>query len=133
MEWRWLLRGIGVAWLATGSVCARENYQLELDIVPKVCVIGRSNDYCHEAVVVEWRSRAPLNVCLAVDVDHNFAFCWSDVKEGKFEWEQKTQQDITFLMQSPNGQHTYGSASLSVVKTQNRQTRRRRRHAWSLF
>jgi len=103
-----------------------------LQAMPTICVTRDSEEVCTMQLEIRWRGPTTNTVCLH-GADSNVPLrCWQDKDEGQVNLAFRSANDVTLQLLSADGL-VLRQVSISVVSRDVRDTRRRRRHVWSIL
>lgn len=117
--------------LAAPSVTADEGVALSAQ--PRLCVIAPGDELCQLQLRLSWTAEQNRDVCLKLAEQTGFLQCWQARRQGDYTVELTRENNISVLLQDAETGQILSQIDIPVIKRDLRDTRRRRRHAWSIF
>ncbi len=106
------------------------NYTLEVQ--PSICVTHGSDEPCQMQLTVAWQGESH-DVCLHIAGSDTALHCWESTSQGSVELAFHSADDITLQLVRASGGQVLQETQITVVSRDVRDTRRRRRHVWSIL
>lgn len=104
-----------------------------LRVQPRLCVMPADQQTCSMQLVVTWRVAKNRNVCLQLPGEAQFLQCWQAQQSGEFSMTLARAENVNLHLLDAQTLEVLGDVEIPVIKRDLRDTRRRRRHAWSIF
>lgn len=117
--------------LTLPAALADENVALSAQ--PRLCVIAPGDQLCSLQLRLSWSADRDRDVCLRLSEQTEFLHCWQAQQQGEYTVELAHDDNITVQLQDAQTGRILGQLDIPVIKRDLRDTRRRRRHAWSIF
>lgn len=118
----------GGRWAATA---ATDDYALHVQ--PRVCVVVANEATCAMQLTVSWTAPATTDVCVKLAHADNTLRCWQQQRLGNVEFElQRSSNTIVQLLDASSNQ-VLTETEITIVSRELRDSRRRRRHVWSIL
>jgi hypothetical protein len=118
----------------TALACeAQSAFQYELRIRPSICVSYDSTEPCTMMLKIDWTGDSRQPVCLKLSNDDIFLECWSNVLTGNTELPYENTEDLVYQLVSMQDNAVLAEANVRVISRDLRDSRRRRRHVWSIL
>lgn len=112
-----------------GQAAAHESVAME--VTPKICVT-RGEQACSMDLEITWAADSPQDLCLRLVNTGAQLECWQQAREGRFLLRYDSLEDVA--LQLVNGAlAVLGETEVKVVSRDLRDSRRRRRHVWSIL
>ena len=105
----------------------------DLQVKPQVCVTLDADSPCTMQLQVSWSADTASDVCLRLAQTSAMLECWQQASSGSFDMDFARQTDAVFQLLDADSEAVLQEAGVSVVSRDLRDTRRRRRHVWSLL
>lgn len=121
---------LALAW--PGAVLSADGgYRLEAS--PKVCVRLGTEEPCDMTLELHWSGpRSELPVCLRLRGAEEDLRCWQEGNEGRLRLEHSADSDLVLqLVQAPDT--VLEEVEVKVLSRTLKDSRRRRRHVWSIL
>ncbi|MDO8907991.1 MAG: DUF3019 domain-containing protein [Pseudohongiella sp.] len=116
------------------SLQAAPNEQgVTLRVQPRICVIPADEQTCSMRILVTWTTANNRDVCLHYAQDTEFLQCWQAQQSGEFSMAVARLENINLHLLDAQTLEVLSEVEIPVIKRDLRDTRRRRRHAWSVF
>lgn len=117
--------------LALCDVQADEGVTLSAQ--PRLCVIAPDEELCQLQLQLSWMAEHDRDVCLKLAEQAGFLQCWQARRQGDYTVELSRESNISVLLQDAETGQILSQIDIPVIKRDLRDSRRRRRHAWSIF
>lgn len=104
-----------------------------MEVQPNICVSHGEEGPCNMAVSISWNARTPGDVCIKLKSMETALRCWRGASSGMVETEFNSGENETILLQSTGDGTVLVEKEITVVSRNLRDTRRRRRHVWSIL
>ncbi len=106
----------------------------ELQLSPRLCIRGTSDEVCEITVLIEWDGESAGKYCLYREQLEAPLKCWEQEKVGSINDRVKIQQNLEYwLVWAAVDELDRRVLRLLTAKPDDRRKSRRRRHAWSVF
>lgn len=127
----WLCLSLAV-WLAPAfGADADDNY--ELTIRPSICVSFDSEAPCVMMLNISWAGGTGEPVCLNTAADATYITCWNNAATGEIELPWENSGNVVYQLVSMQNNRILADAEVQVISRDLRDSRRRRRHVWSIL
>lgn len=113
------------------GAAADDNY--ELLIRPSICVSYDSEDPCVMMLNISWAGGSGEPVCLKTAADDEYITCWSNQATGDTEQPYENSANVVYQLVSMHNNRVLAEAEVQVISRDLRDSRRRRRHVWSIL
>jgi hypothetical protein len=117
--------------LAAEADAQDANYQLESR--PSVCISYDREQPCAMALHLEWQGPLTNEACLTAQAQEGPLQCWNQQQRGEADIAFASAADINYFLQDVAQQATLASTTVKVINRDLRNSRKRRRHVWSLL
>jgi hypothetical protein len=107
--------------------------EVTLHAQPRICVVPAGEQSCSLQLQVTWTSVTPRNVCLQLHGQSTTLQCWQAQQSGDFSMMLAQTENILIQLLDAQNFEVLSEVGIPVIKRDLRDTRRRRRHAWSVF
>ncbi|HBN15289.1 MAG: hypothetical protein CMQ46_11620 [Gammaproteobacteria bacterium] len=124
--WTWLLLLVSIP-DATAEAGAT------LDAQPQLCVIAPGEKLCVAQMHLQWTTARERDVCIGFAHQPDFLQCWVGQQRGDHRVDLAHNDNITVRLHDAKSGQILAELDIPVIKRDLRDTRRRRRHAWSIF
>ena len=104
-----------------------------LFVRPSICVSYDSEAPCTMSMEVRWEGEAPADVCLRDAIAPPMLHCWQDSSRGRVEIDYANTVDVRYQLVEENSQGVLAEAEVKVINRDLRDSRKRRRHVWSIL
>lgn len=119
--------------LAAAACAAQAAFRYDLHIRPSICVSYDSDQPCAMLLKIDWRGDTRQPVCLRESSDDAFITCWNNVLAGNAEVPYENTEDLVYQLVSMQNNAVLAEADVRVISRDLRDSRRRRRHVWSIL
>lgn len=119
--------------LFSASIAANEPDEVELRVRPLVCVTLASDSDCEMALRVSWSTPAASDVCVRLEDGETMLRCWQQRRAGEFEMTLQRRDNAIVQLLDSETSVVLDQAEVTVVSRDLRDSRRRRRHVWSII
>ena len=113
------------------GAAADDNY--ELNIRPSICVSYDSEEPCVMMLSISWAGGTGEPVCLKTAAEPAFITCWSNQVAGETEQPYENSTNVVYQLVSMQNSRVLADAEVQVISRDLRDSRRRRRHVWSIL
>jgi|GEM_PF-797025 len=124
--WTWLLLPVSIP-----AVAAEAGVTLEAH--PQLCVIAPGEELCVVQMHLQWTTARERDVCIGFAHQPDFLQCWVGQQRGDHRVDLAYDENITVRLHDAQSGQILAELDIPVIKRDLRDTRRRRRHAWSIF
>jgi len=108
-----------------------------LQATPSICVAREPEDSCNMQLNIQWQGPMADEVCLHLAQNDEPLQCWQRADEGQLMLAFHSAEDVTLQLLNAADGTVLQQISISVVsrdvRRDVRDTRRRRRHIWSIL
>lgn len=105
----------------------------ELQVRPRVCVTLASDSLCAMELEVSWSAPVLADVCLKLRDDDSALQCWQQQRSGEFAVTLERDSNAMLQLLDASLQTVLNEVEITVVSRDLKDSRRRRRHAWSIL
>jgi hypothetical protein len=117
--------------LFTTAATGDDNY--ELLIRPSICVSFDNEEPCIMMLAISWAGGSGEPVCLNTATDASYITCWNDSFTGETEQPYENSGNVVYQLVSMQNNRILADAEVQVISRDLRDSRRRRRHVWSIL
>lgn len=128
-----LLVGIADAAMQPQSAAATAGSSYDLRVRPRVCVVLGDESSCTMLMAVTWSAPVQSDVCLKLAQEAEVLQCWEQQRVGEYEFEFRHGSNAVVQLLDAVSNAVLSEAEVSVVSRDLRDSRRRRRHVWSII
>lgn len=104
-----------------------------LFVRPSICVSYDSEAPCTMSMEVRWEGEAPADVCLRDAVAPPMLHCWQGSSRGRVEIDYANTVDVRYQLVEESSLGVLAEAEVKVINRDLRDSRKRRRHVWSIL
>lgn len=105
----------------------------ELKVRPSICVSYDSASPCVMSMQLSWASPRIADVCLREAQREAPLRCWDDALGGQHEIQYADTVDSRYWLVDANTQLVLAETEVVVINRDLRDSRKRRRHVWSIL
>lgn len=105
----------------------------ELAIRPSICVSYAGDEACTMLLRISWRGASRQAVCLKTAQDDIVITCWNGELAGETEQPFDNTGNVVYQLVSMQNSRVLAEAEVQVISRDLRDSRRRRRHVWSIL
>lgn len=116
-----------------GKASEDEAPAYKLTVRPSICVSYDSAAPCTMSMQVSWEGAAPADVCLRDTIDTPMLHCWQDTRRGSTTIDYANTVDVLYQLVEESSQGVLAEAEVKVINRDLRDSRKRRRHVWSIL
>ena len=124
-----------LAWVVVlagqGSAAVPSDY--ELHVRPRICVLLGGETSCAMQLAVSWSAPAVTDVCLKLAHADSVLQCWQQQRVGTLEIELQRGSNTIVQLLDASSNLVLSEAEVTIVSRDLRDSRRRRRHVWSII
>lgn len=84
-------------------------------------------------MLVSWTAVSDISVCLKFPEQAEALHCWQAQQQGEFSASVSREENVSVQLLDSQTNQILSEVEIPVIKRDLRDTRRRRRHAWSIF
>lgn len=111
-----------------------ENQQFyELQIRPSICVSFDGDQPCSMMLLISWEGSSRQPVCLKTESSAELINCWNGDNAGSLELPYESAGNVVYQLISMQNDRRLAFAEVQVISRDLRDSRRRRRHVWSIL
>ena len=110
---------------------AAEPPKAELLVSPKVCA-GQAGQPCDMELEVTWSAPSAMDLCLRLRDSGETLECWQQAREGRYTMPFASETSVGLQLVDA-ALCVLDEFEIKVVSRELRDTRRRRRHVWSIL
>lgn len=118
---------------ATSLHAASPPIGFTMQVRPRLCVLSPGEDVCVMQFSVTWSARAAADVCLTLAGELEPLRCWQERSEGGFEMQIERRESALVQLREANSDTLLLEEQIPIISRDMRDTRSRRRHAWSIL
>ena len=111
---------------------AAEPQSYELSASPLVCVTLGGDTPCEMSLDLAWSAAAADDLCLVLLNTDTVLECWKQARQGRYTLEYSSLEDVALQLVDGASQ-VLDEVEIKVVSRDLRESRRRRRHVWSIL
>lgn len=100
---------------------------------PSICVSYDSAAPCTMSMQVSWEGEAPADVCLRDAIATPMLHCWQDTSRGSVAIDYANTVDVRYQLVDEMSLGVLAEADVKVINRDLRDSRKRRRHVWSIL
>lgn len=132
--WEYTLALVSVL---TGShtFAAETATSYSLQVRPSICVSYNSDEPCTMDLRLSWQGPASPEICLQELLRDPLLQCWQNSNSGSLELNFANTGDVQYQLQHGNvaSAAPLAEAGVKVINRDLRNSRKRRRHVWSIL
>ncbi|TVZ40146.1 Protein of unknown function (DUF3019) [Alteromonadaceae bacterium 2753L.S.0a.02] len=122
-----------IAFGACRVLAQQPQHNVELNVVPRICILSEDSKECDEKVHLVWESAEIRSVCLYQGVDSIPLQCWENVSTGELNYSLSVDESVEFQLRDyHNDLIVLANTEFKVVHDK-KKYRRSRRNPWSFF
>ena len=125
------LLAVMMFWLLAPGVLQAD--EISLQAQPRLCVVPAGEQHCSLQLQVSWTAATLRDVCLHLNGQTESLQCWQAQQAGTFSIALTQTHNILIQLLDAQNLEVLREVDIPVIKRDLRDTRRRRRHAWSVF
>ena len=129
----WAVLGFAGASLCAIPGATASEDEFELKVRPSICVSYDSAAPCVMSMEVTWEGRYLADVCLREAESEVPLRCWDDALEGRHEVQYADTTDVQYWLVDALSQSVLARTEVVVINRDLRDSRKRRRHVWSIL
>ena len=129
----WLSLFLTLAMLSMPLLAAQTDAFYELEIRPSICVSFDRDEACTMMLQINWQGDSRQEVCLRTDDNDVFITCWNGELAGSAEIPYANTDNVVYQLVSMQNGQVLAEAQVQVISRDLRDSRRRRRHVWSIL
>jgi hypothetical protein len=104
-----------------------------LRVRPSICVSYNSDEPCRMDLRVSWEGPARAELCLRELMRDPLLQCWQNAGSGSVDIEFGNNADVLYQLQDSASQDALAESPVTVINRDLRNSRKRRRHVWSIL
>jgi hypothetical protein len=104
-----------------------------LRVLPKLCVKPMGDRMCAMQMTMTWIAVLEMDVCLKFKEDAELLHCWQAQRQGEISIAVEREGNITVQLLNHQSREVLIELQINVIERDLRETRRRRRHVWSIL
>lgn len=104
-----------------------------MQVRPRLCVLTPGESVCVMQFSVTWSAPAATDVCLTLAGDLIPLQCWQSQRDGEFEMRVERRDSTLVQLRDANNDALLLEEQIPIISRDLRDTRTRRRHAWSIL
>jgi hypothetical protein len=104
-----------------------------LEVQPSICVSYDSEEPCTMAMQVSWQGTGAPEVCPRELLTDPLLQCWQNTTTGSIELMFVNAADVRYQLQDTASGDPLAVADVKVINRDLRNSRKRRRHVWSIL
>jgi len=105
----------------------------KLHVRPSICVSYDSEAPCMMSMQVSWEGEAPADVCLRDAIATPMLHCWQNSNRGSVAIDYANTADVRYQLVEESSLGVLAEAEIKVINRDLRDSRKRRRHVWSIL
>jgi hypothetical protein len=107
--------------------------EYRLSVRPSICVSYDSEAPCLMSMQVSWESTRIADVCLQEAESLASLHCWQSARRGDLEVHYADSSDALYWLVDETTRDVLAQAEVVVINRDLRDSRKRRRHVWSIL
>jgi hypothetical protein len=123
--------GLLAATAAQAEELANSPYKLEAN--PSVCISYDREQPCTMPLHIRWQGPTSEELCLQELLKDPLLQCWHQQQQGAVDLQFSNTTDVGYRLQDQRTATTVADTSVKVINRDLRNSRKRRRHVWSIF
>jgi hypothetical protein len=129
------LLGVMLLWMLAPALtqATMTDNEVSFHAQPRICVMPAGEQTCSIQLLITWTSVTSRNVCLHFHGHSEHLHCWEAQQAGSFSMALAQTDNIHVQLLDAQTLDVLSTIEIPVIKRDVRDTRRRRRHAWSVF
>jgi hypothetical protein len=104
-----------------------------LSVRPSICVSYDSEEPCSMSMQVSWEGDASADVCLRDAMRAPMLHCWENSNRGSVAIDYSNTEDARYQLVEESSLGVLAEAEVKVINRDLRDSRKRRRHVWSIL
>lgn len=104
-----------------------------MQVRPRLCVLMPGESVCVMQFSVTWSAPAATDVCLTLAGELAPLQCWQAQRDGEFEMRVERRDSTLVQLRDANNDALLLEEQIPIISRDLRETRTRRRHAWSIL
>ena len=104
-----------------------------LYVRPSICVSYNSDEPCSMSMQVSWEGEATADVCLREGMLTPMLHCWENSTSGSVAIAYANTVDVRYQLVEETSLGVLAEAEVKVINRDLRDSRKRRRHVWSIL
>jgi hypothetical protein len=104
-----------------------------LAVQPSICVSYNSEEPCTMSMQVSWRGPGTAEICLRELLRDPTLQCWQNATNGSIELSFVNAEDVQYQLHDSASDGPVAVADVKVINRDLRNSRKRRRHVWSIL
>jgi hypothetical protein len=117
----------------TGQASEERAPGFKLSVRPSICVSYNSEEPCEMSMQVSWEGEAAADVCLRDAMLTPMLQCWQDSNRGSATIAYANMVDVRYQLVEETSLGVLAEADVKVINRDLRDSRKRRRHVWSIL
>jgi hypothetical protein len=105
----------------------------KLSVRPSICVSYDSAEPCLMSMQVSWEGEAVADVCLRDALLTPMLHCWENSDRGSVAIDYANTEDVRYQLVEESSLGVLAEAEVKVINRDLRDSRKRRRHVWSIL
>ncbi len=119
--------------IPTGQASEERAPGYTLSVRPSICVSYNSDEPCEMSMQVSWEGAAAADVCLRDAMLTPMLQCWQDTDRGSATIAYANTVDVRYQLVEEVSLGVLAEADVKVINRDLRDSRKRRRHVWSIL
>lgn len=104
-----------------------------LRVRPSICVSYNGDEPCRMDLQVSWEGPVRAELCLRELLRDPLLQCWKNAARGSVDIEFANSSDVLYQLQDSITQGALAESPVTVINRDLRNSRKRRRHVWSIL
>jgi hypothetical protein len=100
---------------------------------PSICVSYNSDEPCSMSMQVTWEGDGSADVCLRNAMLTPMLHCWENSDRGSVAIDYADTEDVRYQLVDETSLGVLAEAEVKVINRDLRDSRKRRRHVWSIL
>lgn len=128
-----MLAGLMLFGLPKGLASETAPPAFRLMVRPSICVSYDSEQPCRMSMQVSWEGESIADVCLRDAMEEPMLYCWQNSREGTATIDYANTGDVLYQLVEEASLGVLAEAEIKVINRDLRDSRKRRRHVWSIL
>jgi hypothetical protein len=129
----WPVLAVLLLAVPSGQASEEDSPGYKLLVRPSICVSYDSEAPCTMSMQVTWEGEAPADVCLRDATSTPMLHCWENSNRGSVAIDYANTIDVLYQLVEETSLGVLAEAEIKVINRDLRESRKRRRHVWSIL
>ena len=104
-----------------------------LSIKPRICIMPQNQQLCEMESDIFWSGQTKADICLLSSMQSDNVQCWSNALQGHLIEKIVINKQISYWLSPTGSNKVLVKSQILIVTIPDKNTKRRRRHIWSLL